>query len=63
VHEFEDYIDCLKETFEDDIDYLEECRKTGNVAGLDKYALNGTIDVPHIYAVAVRVWRNYLKEE
>jgi len=59
-HEFEDYIDCLCETFPEDVDYILECQREGNVDSLDKYAWNGAKEVPHIYAVAARIYKNML---
>jgi hypothetical protein len=60
-HEFEDYVDTLKEQFPDDTDYIEECRREGNITSLDKYAWNGTTEVPHVYADAVIAYRELLK--
>lgn len=56
-HEFEDYVEFLKQEFPDDTDFIEECEKEGNIESLDKYAWNGTKEVQHIYASAVRAYR------
>ena len=59
-HEFEDYVEQLCEIFPDDVDYINECVREGNIDSLDKYAWNGTKDVPHVYAVAARIFKNML---
>jgi hypothetical protein len=56
-HEFEDYVDRLIETFPEDKEYIRECVQTGNISSLDKYAWNGTREVPSIYANAVRIYK------
>ena len=56
-HETEDYNEQLTEYFPDDADYIAECVQEGNQESLDKYAWNGTTDIPHVYAPAVRLWK------
>jgi hypothetical protein len=59
-HELEDYINYLCEMFPDDVDYIVECQREGNIESLDKYAWNGTKKVPHVYADAVIAYRELL---
>lgn len=61
-HEFEDYVEQLCEIFPEDVDYINECQREGNIESLDKYAWNGSREVPHIYAHAVVVYKNILNK-
>jgi hypothetical protein len=56
-HEFEDYVERLEETFPEDKEFIRECVQKGNIDSLDKYAWNGTREVPSIYANAVRIYK------
>jgi len=62
-HEAEDFVNTLREQFPDDEDYIMECVQEDNWESIDKYAWNGTEDIPHIYAPAVRVWRALKEQE
>jgi len=57
-HEYEDYIEFLKQEFPDDADYIDECNREGNVDSLDKYAWNSDKELQHIYANAVKAYRS-----
>lgn len=56
-HEAEDYAEQLPEFFPEDADYIADCIAEGNQESLDKYAWNGTREIPHVYAHAVRTWK------
>lgn len=62
-HEFEDYCETLQETLPDaEAEKISDLIQAGDFPALEAYAFrSGAKEIRHIYAVACRVYRDYLK--